>query len=413
MKTFSKNYKKIDKCRSCSSNKIVSFLNLGFQPLANSLKQKKNLKESKYPLSLVFCNSCKLVQLKETVNKSILFKDYIWVTGTSKDTIKYLENLGKKIKNLGFLNSKTLITEIASNDGTFLKILKKMGYKNLIGVDPAINLAKKANKQGIKTIADFWSNSLAKKITSKYGKSDLIIARNVIPHVSGLLSVIKGIKKNLSSDGVGIIEFHDSSLILSELHYDSIYHEHLNYFSLYSIERLLLSNKLYPFHIEKSPISGGSLVLFFDNGIRNKTKKYLNKIDNDSRNKINDLNTWKKFAKEVKNHKIQINNFLNKRKNKIIIGFGSSARSQTFLNFCKITSRKISTIIDNNELKHNLYAPGSNIKVKKFTNKVLQNADYIFILAWNFKKEIMQQCKASKFSGKFLTAFPKKIKIIK
>ena len=399
----------IKKCRSCNSKELRSVLSLGKQPLANSLKSKQFITDEKFSLSISFCLKCKLIQLNETILKSKLFDEYVWVTGTGNKTIVYLKNLLKNIKNLNFISKNDFVIEIASNDGSFLKVLKSNGYKKILGVDPAKNLAKLASKEGLKTLNDYWSFKVAKKIDKKYGKANLVVARNVIPHVSNLIDVIKGIKFILSEKGVGLIEFHDASKIFKELHYDSIYHEHLNYFSLNSIENLLKNNNLFPFHVEHSPISGGSLVVFFDNGINSKTKNYEKRINFEKKNKINDYDSWINFGKKVKLHKIKVLDFIKKNKNKKIIGFGSSARSQTFLNYTKINYKKIEAIIDNNKLKQNLFSPGTDIPILDFSKAIKLNADLILILAWNFKEEIIIQCKKNGFKGKFITAFPNKI----
>ena len=177
------------------------------------------------------------------------------------------------------------------------------------------------------------------------------------------------------------------------------------------MENLLVSEKLYPFHVENSPISGGSIVIFFDHGVRKKTRNYIRKLNNDIESKVNKVSAWRKFALSVKEHKKTIKFFFNNNKNKKILGFGSSARSQTFLNYCKINNNDINLIFDNNILKQNLYSPGSNILITNINSNSLKENDFIFILAWNFKKEIILQCKQLGFKGKFVTCFPNNIKI--
>mgnify|MGYP001189352368 CR=1 FL=1 len=401
----------IKKCRLCKSEKLKKIINLGQQPLANSLKKKYKAIEATYSLSISICSNCKLVQLNETISKSKLFKNYIWVTGTGKDTLSYLENFFKSINKKKIINKKNLIIEIASNDGSLLKIFRKNGYKNLIGVDPALNLAKKANSEGIKTIPDFWSPKTSKLINLKYGKSKLVIARNVVPHVSQLSGVIDGIYNILDYEGVGIIEFHDASIILQELHYDSIYHEHLCYFSLSTINTLLKKHNLKAYDIEFSPVSGGSIAIYFDFGQRPQTASFKKRVKYELSNRINSTVKWNIFAKKVKKHKKEVLKFFKKNKSKKIVGFGSSARSQTFLNYINLNNENIVAIIDNNKLKQNLYSPGTNIPIVDIDYGLNFNPDYILILAWNFSKEIIKQCKIKGFKGKFIQVFPNKLKI--
>ena len=253
----------IKKCRISGSSILYPILDLGEQPLANSLKKFNNDNEKKFPLSISFCPKSNLVQLNQTINKNILFDNYIWLTGTSTFANNYAEIFSKNIIENLKIEKNEFIIEIASNDGTVLKSFINKGYKNILGIDPAMNLADIANKRGVRTLAKYMNTSTANEVITNYQKAKIVIARNVIPHVSEILEVIKGINILLEDDGYGIIEFHNAKTIIEELHYDSIYHEHLFYFSIKSITFLLNSFDLIPFDISFSPISGGSCVLFF------------------------------------------------------------------------------------------------------------------------------------------------------
>jgi hypothetical protein len=405
-------YNIVSNCRISNSKNINNILNFGEQPLANSFKERKDDIDKKFPLSISYCHDSSLVQLNETVEKEILFDKYFWTTGTSLTTKSYIESFIKNVIRNTNINKNDFILEIASNDGTLLKTFVKKGYNNILGVDPAKNLAKKANDNGVKTLSNFWDFSLASTIVKKYNYAKLLIARNVIPHVSDLIDVIKGIELILRKDGVGIIEFHSATKIQQELHYDSIYHEHLCYFSIKSISFLLNKFNLYPFHVEKSPISGGSLVIYFSKEKKSKTKELEEAINYEDVNKINNFNSWLNFADRVHKHRLNTQNILGNLNTKKIIGFGSSARSQTYLNFCGIDFNTISAIIDNNSIKQNLYSPGSSIPVVSFAKGMSMSPDIIIILAWNFKDEIIKACLSNNFIGKFLIPFPNDLKII-
>ena len=407
-----KQYQIINKCRISDSKNIKKILNLGIHPLANSLKETRDKVEKIFPLSISYCSDSSLLQLNQTISKEILFEKYLWVTGTSLMTLKYIDLfVDRVIKNVR-LKKNDYIVEIASNDGTLLKGFIKKGYNNVLGIDPAKNLSELANQSGIKTMPKFWTTSLASEIVKENDYANIIIARNVIPHVSDILDVISGIYFCLKEDGVGIIEFHDASIMQQELHYDYIYHEHLCYFSIQSLTYLLNQNKLYPFHIEKSPISGGSYVIYFTKHQKEKTRDLVNAISFDKNNKINDYNSWLNFASKTIDHQKQTINILKSLQGKKIVGFGSSARSQTYLNYCGIDYKQILTIIDNNSLKQNLYTPGSSIPIVSFEKGMSILPDIIFILAWNFKDEIIKQCNDYGFKGNYLIAFPKKIVLI-
>ena len=220
----------IKKCRISEDKDLIPILDLGLQPLANSLKKNIDDKEQLFPLSISFSEKSSLVQLDYTVDKEKLFNEYLWVTGTSKQAKEYLKIFFENITGNIKLNNEDLIIEIASNDGTFLKPFLDSGYLNILGVDPAINIVDIAKQNNINTLAQYWNLETSQKIKREKGNAKLIFARNVIPHVSELDQVMLGIYNILDNEGTGVIEFHYAGKILSELHYDSIYHEHFYLF---------------------------------------------------------------------------------------------------------------------------------------------------------------------------------------
>ena len=409
-------FKKIQSCRICFSTKLKHVLDLSNQPPANSLKKKINEKSNEIPLNLIFCKSCKTVQLEETVKPKYLFSNYIWVTGTSnkiKTYSKYFSsNVIKKYKGK---NKKIL--EVASNDGTVLSEFKKKNF-TCLGIDPAKNLAKLANQNGVKTLSKFFDYKSSVKIKKKYGAQGIIFARNVIPHVENIHSVVKGISNLLdeNDNSIVVIEFHNSTTILNELHYDSIYHEHIFFFSIKTITNIFKKYGLYSFDIFKSPISGGSWVLFFSKRKNKKTSNLLKLENLEKIKKINQISKWQNFSKNSiihsKNLKFIVNN-INKKLNKKIIAYGASARSSTMLNFSNLNNKDIKFIIDKNKMKNNKFTPGTNIKVISLSKALplIKKEKYLLILAWNFKEEIVKSLKKSGFNGKFIIPLPKKISI--
>ena len=413
MDVMKNNCVSINKCRVSGSKDLIKVLDLGLQPLANSLKKKQFDQESKYPLTLSFCEKSSLLQLNETIKKEILFDSYVWVTSTSLTAKNYSEKFYNNInKSIQLDKENDLIIEIASNDGTFLKPFFRDGFKKVLGVDPAQNISELANKVNIRTINDYWSKDLANKLKKEYGSAKLVFARNVIPHVSELNSVVSGVESILDENGVGVFEIHDANIIFNELHYDSVYHEHLCYFTLKSITYLLNKFNLYPFDIKRSPISGGSFVIYFSKKKQPQSKSLELEIANEEKTKINNANSWIKFANKAEKHKEEIKKIISNFSDKRIIGFGSSARSQTFLNFCGFDNNNLDLIIDNNPLKQNLYSPGTNIKIVNFETGIKSKPDIIFILAWNFKDEIIKECKSAGYQGNFIIPFPSTPKII-
>lgn len=404
--TMKKMYKNIQNCRISGSSNLVTILELGNQPLANALKKAPDEIEDRFPLTLMFCPDSSLVQLRETIDKEVLFSNYTWVTGTALTTQEYARSFFQRVAEVVKPDSDDLIIEIASNDGTFLMPFLKCGYRNILGIDPAKNIAALANQRGVRTLDRFWDNRAAEEVVAKFGNAKAVIARNVIPHVSELHNVIEGIEYALQNDGVGIIEFHYAGQILQELHYDSIYHEHLCYFSIKSITYLLALYGLTPFHIDTSPISGGSYVIYFSKKKRQQSENYLNLLEKENQIGVNEIHTWKNFAKTCYEHRGKSIDIGESFSSKTVLGFGASARSSTYLNFCGFDSNHIKAIIDNNPLKQGMYSPGTSIPIVSLERGIKMNPDLIFILAWNFRDEIIRECRMNGYSGEFLVAFP-------
>ncbi len=391
------------KCRACQSRgKIV--LNLGKQPLANAIKVNKK-KENKYDLILLQCNKCHTLQLSKDIHPKILFSNYVWVTGTSDSTIRYLKDFSAYIFKKMKYNPNLRILEIASNDGSFLKILKKK-FNYVIGIEPAKNLAKLSNKNNLKTYNYFFNNNSSKLILKKIkNKVDLIICRNVIPHINNLHSVFKGINNILDKKGKLIIEFHYAEHLLKDLHFDYIYHEHVYYFTIKTLSNYLKYYDLYPNDVKLSKISGGSLILTFSYD-KKRTIKLDNYIIKEKKLKLHSKITLNKFKFKITKYKKKIKEIINKNSYKIA-GYGSSARSNTLINFLNLNDNKIKYIFDKNSLKHGKYTPGSNLKIIKPSSTSLKKFNTIIVFAWNFYDEIKEELKKLKFKGKIIKVLPK------
>ena len=407
-------FQTINSCRICKSDEISEVMNLGSQPPANSLYEV--IKPTSVPLRLIFCEKCSTVQLGEDVDPEYLFSEYLWITGTSETAIIYSSSFLKKaLKYFDSNYDELFVVEVASNDGTFLKQFQQSGCK-VLGIDPAINIAKIASQRGIPTQADFFSKELAENVLVQNGPANLIYARNVIPHVKEIHSVISGIEALLSIDGIGIIEFHNAGLLVQEMHYDYIYHEHLFYYTLTSIEALLKRYGLFIFDVSRSPISGGSWVVYFSKYIREKTSDLINIQNSENEIEYNNKDAWINFAKNAKNHSEELTNIVLDQVNNYgkIVAYGASARSSTLLNYCGINNNHISVVIDKNPLKQGLMTAGSDIPIVSYHDglKHIEDSNTILLLAWNFKDEIIQELRQSGYKGKFIVPLPGKPHIV-
>lgn len=396
----------INKCRVCGSNKIEKFFDLGEQPFANALlKNQDNFaKEKKYPLSLSFCNDCSLVQLDYTANPSELFENYFWITSTSGVAKQFAEVFCNEALKRN--NPNNYILEIASNDGTFLKPFQSKGYA-VLGVEPAQNICQLAISNGIPTENVFFNYGAASKIIEDRGYPSIVYARNVLPHVSDTHDFVKGLKHCVSDEALLILEVHYAGKICDELQYDSIYHEHLCYFTLKSICRLLESYELYAYDIIESPISGGSIVLYISNAQKNKSEALLEFEAFERTREYNSFDLWKAFAQKSYLHRELLNNLINKEAadGKRMIGYGASARGSTMLNFCDIAD--LSCIIDQNKMKQGMYTPGTHIKIMGADEAMQKSPDTILLLAWNFKEEIIAYLEEHySFNGSIIIPFP-------
>jgi len=399
-------YKLVKKCRICKSTKLKTILNLGNQPLANSLRLKLT-KQLLVPLNMLRCSECFTLQLSATVNPKHLFSKYLWVTGTSEGVKKYRDFFVKKIMSFHKTNKRKLL-EIASNDGFFLEKFKKNKF-TILGVDPAKNIVKKANAKKITTIPAFFNKKTSKLIKEKYFSPNIVVCRNVIPHVENIHSVIGGISKVLEPDGKAYIEFHYAENLNKNLHYDYIYHEHIFYFTIKTMANLLEKYKLYAMDYFKSPISGGSIVLVASKKKQKISNNLKKLIELEKTNKINSKRYWKNFKQKCLKHKLVLNKTLKKflKSGNKLSGYGASARSSTLLNFCKINNKHLNVIFDKNTMKNNLYTAGSNILIKKPLKKEFQGINCVVILAWNFKDEIIKFLKKEiKFKGYIVTVLP-------
>ena len=381
----------IDKCRVCDSSEIVEVLDLGLQPLANDLRSDPAQQQVVIPLVLCRCASCGTVQLTETVEPEILFKEYVWVTGTSSVAQAYSDTFFRRITSR-IDKPQSFVLEVASNDGTFLKPFVNNGYR-VIGVDPAENIADLANKSGIETIPKFFGLDVAEEVIRTNGLADIVFARNVIPHVANAKDVIAGMERVLSPDGLGAIEFHRADKIMSELHYDSIYHEHLYFHSIDSLTRLLHMHDLFPFDIDESPISGGSYVIYFRKEKQEPSDSLQSAIKKEADIGLVDAGCWIEFGNKSKQHRDSLRDILIrlKKEGKSIIGYGASARSSTLLNFCSIDHSFLDCVADKSPLKHGLYTPGTDIRIVSPSEALSQKPDVILLLGWNFSDEILEE----------------------
>ena len=373
-------------CRSCGYEKLKRVISLGYQPLANNLLNKKNERTELYPLEVNYCENCHNCQLSVSVDPKKMFSNYLYTSSTSKIFRDHFINAANKyIKDFKLKPKTSYIIDIGSNDGVALRPFLNLKFKNILGIEPAKNLSKLANKNNIKTFNGFLEKKNLKKIKKN---ADLILASNVFAHSDNLKEMAECMKKLLKKNGTIIIEVQYLLNTLKDLTFDNIYHEHYNYWSLTSLINFFKTFNLTIFRAEKINTHGGSIRVYLKNGnikIENNVKSLLKEEDDFG---IKKFSTYQKFADKI--HEIRKNVINNldklKKEKKQIIGYGSPAKATTALNFFGVTSQ-IDFIIEDNRLKHNKFVPG--VKIPIFSkNKIKKKVSQILVLAWNFFDEI-------------------------
>lgn len=401
------------KCGICNGINLSEILNLGEQPLANSFIKNIKLisKEIKFPLRLGLCNDCFFVQLLDIVDKEFMFEHYLYMTSASKPIIEHFKKYANEIYT-DYLNSKnkSTVLEIGSNDGSMLLEFQKLGIK-VLGIEPAENIAKLANESGILTKNHFFSSTIAKEI-SKTENILVVVANNVVGHVEDLHDFMEGIKILIKENGIFVFEVPYLNDLIQKLEFDTIYHEHLSYFSLLPIINWTNQFGLEVFDIKKQSVHGGTIRVFITKkgniSQKNSVKEFL---DEEQLYGLDDILTYKKFAQNIINLKFDLIEFVTelKKQKKSLIGYGASAKGNVLLNYCNIDHTIIDFIIDTTPLKQGKFTPGTHIPIlqpNELENK--GNGDIVLLLAWNYEDTILEKEKSFRNKGgKFLIPIPK------
>lgn len=391
-------------CRLCNSNKLKSVVKFCATPPANAFISNRdlNIEQETYPLEVFFCCNCKHVQLLDVVNPSILFKNYVYVSGTSPVFIKHFEEYSKSLINSFSPSFDEIIIDIGSNDGTLLSFFKQEGFK-VLGIDPAKEISEIANKKGIETLNNFFDLELSEHIKKNYPKASIITANNVFAHCDDLIGIVNGVKNLLSRNGTFVFEVSYLVDVVEKTLFDTIYHEHLSYHSVIPLIDFFKSNGMELFKVDFINTHGGSIRGFAklecskiktDNSIKNlvQLEKKLG-IDNPK----TFINFYEKITL-LKKRLLEILHTL-KSEGKKIAAFGAPAKATTLMYQFGLNKDVIDYIIDDSPLKQGLYSPGLHIPVLSSEHLKNQNPDYLLLLAWNFADSIVEKNKEFLESG--------------
>tara|TARA_B100000900_G_scaffold416097_1_gene449063 strand:+ start:7104 stop:9647 length:2544 start_codon:yes stop_codon:yes gene_type:complete len=390
-------------CRVCNSEELQPYLHLGLSPLANNLLQNKDDEYDEYPLELVFCKKCFNSQLSVAVPSSKMFDEYLYLSSTSKSFRSHFENFAQKLKKEFNLKKSSTVVDIGSNDGIFLKPLIDLNI-NAIGIEPAKNLSKLANKNGLKTINSYFNNKVVNKILNTYGPVDVATAFNVFAHADDLKGILNNVDNVLKRKGVFVFEVQYLLNTLKDLTFDNIYHEHFNYWCLVSLQNLFRNTNLKIYKIEKVDTHGGSIRVYASKDKTKKIHKSVQEFINiEIKYGLNNYKTYESFGKKVKkvksNSLSNINKIIENGEN--IIGFAAPAKATTVLNYFGIDENILEFTLEDNELKHEKYIPGTGIKIVS-PEKSINNFDNVLVLAWNFFDQIKESYESKFPKSKFI-----------
>ena len=398
-------------CRSCGSPKGSLILDLGIQPLANNLLREEDLNkpEPKFPLRLAVCQSCWLLQILDLVPPVQLFSEYLYFSSFSDVMLRHAKEAAQRYIGEFGLDSNSLVVEVASNDGYFLQYFKA-GAVRCLGIEPARNIAKVAQEKGIETLVEFFGKGLAQKLAASR-QTDLILGNNVFAHAPDTNDFVAGLRALVKPNGRIILEFPYAADFIEKSEFDTIYHEHVFYFSLTALKPLFERHGLSIFHVERLSIHGGSLRLFSCvDGAFARQASVSELLELERQKGLNGARYYEGFAERVHELKRELLKLLRdlKQGGKRIAAYGASAKGSTLLNFVGLGSETLDFIADRSSYKQGRLSPGTRIPIVGPSWLVEKMPDYTLLLTWNFAEEILaQQKQYLARGGKFILPIPK------
>ena len=400
------------RCRSCEHGDLRPILSLGRTPLANALLTAEQLREPEatFRLELVFCPACALVQITETVPPEVLFREYAYLSSFSDTVVQNAEGIVRRLIGLEGLGSESLAVEIASNDGYLLQHYHHKGIP-VLGIEPAANIARVArDERGIPTVCEFFGAELAAELVAGGRAADVVHGNNVLAHVADLNGVVRGIATVLKPRGVAVIEVPYVKDLIDHCEFDTIYHEHLCYFSLTALDRLFRRHRLVIRDVERIPIHGGTLRIFASRAewaIPGEAVKSL--LAEEAAWGVDREEFYRGFGAKVERLRASLLELLGglKAQGRRIAAYGASAKGSTLLNFFGIGADTLEFVVDRSTVKQGRYTPGTHLPILAPERVLELRPDYLLLLTWNFADEILAQQQAFRDQGgRFIIPIP-------
>jgi SAM-dependent methyltransferase len=396
-------------CRSCGATRLDLVLSLGRTPLANALLKEDELSkpEATFPLDLVFCPECALVQITETVPPEQLFSHYLYLSSFSDTMVKHSEELATRLIKQRNLDAASLVMEIASNDGYLLQFYKRAGVP-VLGIEPAANIARVAEDKGIPTLVRFFGKDLGQELHATGSRADVIHANNVLAHVADLNGFVEGLALALKPNGVAVIEAPHVKPMIERLEFDTIYHEHLCYYSLTALKPLFKRHGLEIVDVFEIPLHGGSLQVHA--ALKGSPSDRVARLLDEERTAgVGNAEFYKDFGDKVRALKKDLVAMLHDltSKKSQIAAYGASAKGSTLLNYCGVGRETLEFVADRSTVKQGLYTPGTHLPIKAPEALLAEMPDHVLLLTWNFADEILEQQAAyRKQGGRFIIPVP-------
>jgi len=398
------------RCRSCDQDELEIFLDLGLKPPSDRILTKEMLKQTEpyYPLEVAFCPHCTLVQILETVPPEDLFTDgYEYYSSFIPSLLKHSRENVLNLINSRKLDDDSFIIELASNDGYLLKNYVEKGIP-VLGIDPAPGQAKAAEKASVPTLNAFFTAELARKLRDDGKQADVVHANNVLAHVADTNGFVEGIRILLKKNGVAVIEVPYIKELIDHCEFDTIYHEHLCYFSVTALDYLFRRHSLFLNEVKKIPIHGGSLRLYVEPK-EDVGKSVIKMLADEADQKMDQIVYYQNFSENVIHLKNKLYELLQnlKAKGNKIAAYGAAAKGTMMINYVDVGNNLIDFVVDRNIYKHGKYMPGKHLPIFGTEKLVEEIPDYVLILAWNFSEEIMeQQREYQEKGGRFIIPVP-------
>jgi hypothetical protein len=405
-------HRRVMRCRACGGTELQELLDLGLQPLANAYlaSPAEFATERRFPLVLFGCDACGLVQLVDIIDPETLFAHYLYVTGTSRTIAQHNVGYAVTVRDVLGLVADDLVVEVASNDGSLLGCFQELGVR-VLGVEPARNIAQMARDRGIPTEVVFFDREQGAALRSRHGAAQAVIGNNVLAHVDDTIGFLAGARALLAPDGLAIVEVPYLREMIERLEYDTIYHEHLCYFSVTALMKIAEQAGLRIVRVDRVPVHGGSIRVYSapDSTVAEHAPAVHGMAADERRDGLTTVAGMRHFAAGAAENRTQLLALLRRLKEggATIAGYGAPAKGNTLLNYCGIGTDLVDYTVDQNPLKQHLFTPGMHLPIHPANVIIERQPDYLLILAWNFAEEIMaQQAEYHRRGGRFILPLP-------